>query len=236
MSFLFRSVEQDTLHHAYLMVGSLQSKKKQVAQDFLETLPAYDRTLCTLLDKENKEEKHTTISIDQIRDIIHSLTRISEEGKYRVIWIEPAEALTAEAANALLKVLEEPPHQTLFLLFAQSVRSVLPTIASRCHVLRFPSPKRKELIASHDLALDSDTYRRMETLMSGDSVEKLIESVSLSTDDFDAFECALERYIQNANNQEEYGRTVHSYLGLRESRRAYKNHVSETACIDLLHL
>ncbi len=236
ISVLSTALTNGFLHHAYLMVGSLYSSKKQVAQDFLETLPVYDRMSCTLEDKENKEEKRTTISIDQIREVIHSLTRIGEVDKYRVIWIDPAEALSKEAANALLKVLEEPPAQTLFFLFAQSVRSVLPTIASRCHILRFPSPTRKELSISCNQILDPNTRTKMEPLISGTRFEKLIGAASLGTDDLEVFQYVLEQYIQNANDSKEYADAVHSYQGLREGYTAHKNHVSETACVDLLHL
>ncbi|MBI4272318.1 hypothetical protein HY621_00490 [Candidatus Uhrbacteria bacterium] len=236
ISVLSEARASGLLHHAYLLVGSLQSSKKQIAENFLQTLPAYDRMHCTLEDKENKEETRTTISIDQIREVIHSLTRIAEEGKYRVIWIDPAEALTKEAANALLKVLEEPPAHTLFLLFSQSVRSVLPTIASRCHILRFPLPTRKELSSSFDQMRSTDIYAKMEPLILEDSFEKLIGFSRVSVDDFDGIEYTLEHYIHNSNNQNQYAHALRSYLGLRECKSAYKNHVTKTGCVDLMHL
>src|SRR3989338_8370316 len=91
ISVLSAAMTNGFLHHAYLLVGSLASSKKQAAEEFLHTLPAYERMLCTLEDGENKEEKRTSISIDQIREVIHSLTRIGDKGKYRGIWIDPAE-------------------------------------------------------------------------------------------------------------------------------------------------
>jgi DNA polymerase-3 subunit delta' len=58
-------------------------------------------------------------------------------GRWKVVLIDPAEALTAEAGNMLLKTLEEPPQKTMFLLTAVVQHSILPTIRSRCQALRF---------------------------------------------------------------------------------------------------
>jgi len=82
------------------------------------------------------------IRIDQVRDLVH-LTGISaHRGGARVIVLGPAEALNHPAANALLKGLEEPPPVTLFLLVSDRIDGCLPTILSRCVLVRVAAPAR----------------------------------------------------------------------------------------------
>jgi DNA polymerase-3 subunit delta' len=82
----------------------------------------------------------TKIGIDAIRDIIASVSVTPKLGVGKAVIIENAEMLTVEAANALLKVLEEPQGRTMFILTADSVNALLPTIRSRCVSFRIPCP------------------------------------------------------------------------------------------------
>lgn len=97
---------------------------------------------------ENKEEgkkrddgadyrRKRSIPIDEIRQIQHRLTTRPTLGSRRVVIIDPADDLEKGAANALLKSLEEPPAGTFFLLVTHRPGRLLPTIRSRCRVLRF---------------------------------------------------------------------------------------------------
>ncbi|MES2562994.1 MAG: DNA polymerase III subunit delta', partial [Pseudomonadota bacterium] len=91
---------------------------------------------------EKKEKKSIIISIDQIRALSELIALSSHQGGAKVIVIHPVEMMNVNAANALLKNLEEPPSRTYFLLVTHRPQQVLPTIKSRCrHVtLRAPSP------------------------------------------------------------------------------------------------
>jgi DNA polymerase-3 subunit delta' len=80
------------------------------------------------------------IRIEQIRDLSEWITLSTHRGGLRVIVIEPAESLNTPASNALLKVLEEPPPGTVFLLVSHRVDETLPTLRSRCALLRVPLP------------------------------------------------------------------------------------------------
>ena len=73
-----------------------------------------------------------TIKLDQIRSLKQRLSFRPFEGKWRIVVIENAQDLREEAGNALLKLLEEPPKQNLFLLTALEPQMLLPTIVSRC--------------------------------------------------------------------------------------------------------
>jgi DNA polymerase-3 subunit delta' len=75
-----------------------------------------------------------TISIDKIRQI-RKQSNLKPLSKYRVIIVNEAEKMTIEAANSLLKILEEPPSFTYFILTTSKPSALLPTIRSRCHQL-----------------------------------------------------------------------------------------------------
>ena len=87
------------------------------------------------------------IVIDQVRSISEFLSISSHRGGRRVVLLLPAEALNAPASNALLKMLEEPPSGTLFLAVSDRLDAVLPTILSRCVLLRAPNPTREQSLA-----------------------------------------------------------------------------------------
>jgi len=89
---------------------------------------------------ESKTRASREIRIEQIRDLSEWVTLSTHRGGPRVIVIEPAESMNTPACNALLKVLEEPPPQTLFLLVSDRVDETLPTLRSRCALVRVPLP------------------------------------------------------------------------------------------------
>ena len=80
--------------------------------------------------------KEKTIKIDALREMIDALSRHALEGGRRVILMENAERMTPQAQNCLLKTLEEAAEDTYFLLTADAESALLPTIRSRCRVLR----------------------------------------------------------------------------------------------------
>lgn len=97
---------------------------------------------------ENKEEakkredgreyrRKRAIPIDEIRALQHRLVTRPTLGRRRAVIIDPADHLEKGAVNALLKSLEEPPEGTYFLLVAHRIGRLLPTIRSRCRILRF---------------------------------------------------------------------------------------------------
>jgi DNA polymerase-3 subunit delta' len=89
---------------------------------------------------DKKEKK--SISIEDARGAIEGLSIGSHRGGNRVILVYPLEMLRADSANTLLKSLEEPPKNTIFILVADRLDRVLPTIRSRCRLLAAPRPDR----------------------------------------------------------------------------------------------
>ncbi|MGY6708103.1 MAG: DNA polymerase III subunit delta' [Rhizobiaceae bacterium] len=76
------------------------------------------------------------LTVDEVRRVGRFLSMTAHDGGYRVVIVDPADDMNANAANALLKSLEEPPANTLFFLMAHSPGRLLPTIRSRCRILR----------------------------------------------------------------------------------------------------
>ena len=92
------------------------------------------------------EENKTTISIDRIRSLKSFLELTSHQGKGKVGIIHPAESMTYSAANSLLKVLEEPPDETLLILIAESVQKLPETIMSRMQIHNIRKPSVEETV------------------------------------------------------------------------------------------
>ena len=98
-------------------------------------------------ETEAGSRKLLQIKIDAVRAILEPLTQSSIRGGRRVVLINPAESMNIQAANALLKMLEEPPEAVIFLLVTHNRDRLLPTIKSRCRQMLLPAP-------SQEVALD----------------------------------------------------------------------------------
>lgn len=95
-------------------------------------------------ERGGERKASVQISVEQVRGIADFINISSHRGGAKVISIHPAEALNVNAANALLKNLEEPPPNTYFLLVAHRWHQLLPTIRSRCEQIVLPLPGRNE--------------------------------------------------------------------------------------------
>ncbi|MBS1184905.1 MAG: polymerase delta prime subunit [Proteobacteria bacterium] len=94
-----------------------------------------DFRLVTLQEKAGKEGETrlaTAIEVDQAREAVDFVQLSTYRAGFRVVLVDPADSLNLAAANALLKVLEEPPLNTVFVLVSDQPRRLLPTIRSRC--------------------------------------------------------------------------------------------------------
>ncbi len=151
-----RARSAERLHHAWLLTGKEGLGKASFARAAAaELLDAngggahpdiLELTYAAKDDKEERKradgkpfEKARSIRIAQIRAMQRRLTTRPTLGDKRVVIIDPADDLERNAANALLKSLEEPPEGTYFLLVAHRPARLLPTIRSRCRTVRFGS-------------------------------------------------------------------------------------------------
>ena len=87
------------------------------------------------------------IKIGEVRALTQALAQTAQQGGYKVVIVDPAEAMNANAANALLKSLEEPAENTLLMLISHSPSIVMPTIRSRCQIHLLPLPNADQVLS-----------------------------------------------------------------------------------------
>lgn len=168
---------QQKLAHAYLLHGMPGVGKLHFAQllgQFLLCLhpdrekvsPCQQCKSCLLFNAGSHpdilhisaESKGKQIKVDQIRQLIDFASKTAQQGGFRVIIIDPADAMNINASNALLKCLEEPGNNTVLLLLSEQTSALLATIKSRCQVLPFPLPDpplAKAWLQQHSLPEES---------------------------------------------------------------------------------
>jgi DNA polymerase-3 subunit delta' len=152
ISFLEKSIENGRLNHAYLFVGPNGVGKTAVAEWLIKKMlgPAGfnhpNVSMLTRLVDEKTEKIKSEIVVKQVRELRGRLAMSGFVGSRKFAFIEEADALNEEAANALLKTLEEPTRDTTLILRASSVDNLLPTIVSRCQIIRFTPVKTEKII------------------------------------------------------------------------------------------
>lgn len=151
-AFLERAQTSDRTAHAYLFVGPEHVGKTSAALDFAGRLLGTDKPEShadfSFLERERDLKTgrlHGTIVIDQVRALIGRLNLGSFLGGTKIAVMEGAQLLTPDAANALLKTLEEPSGRSVIILTAPSEESVIATIRSRCQTLRFGRVSNDEI-------------------------------------------------------------------------------------------
>ena len=110
-----------------------------------ELAPCGECTSCLKIQKGThpdlhlirKPEKKTVVGVSDVREAIHEIHHAPFEGRFRIWIIEDGERLTDEAQNALLKTLEEPPRRAIILLVTNLEGALIPTVSSRCRLIRF---------------------------------------------------------------------------------------------------
>ncbi len=151
------------LSHAYLISGREGIGKKQLAveisrkilckeQKFLESCRCHS---CKLFISSNhpdfhlieREKEKKQISINQIRECFDDLFESSFLDGNKIFLVYPAETMNKDASNSALKILEEPPRNSLFILVSHRSHLLSPTILSRCSELKVSTPKREQVKA-----------------------------------------------------------------------------------------
>ena len=92
-----------------------------------------------------KDNRLKDISIDDIRELNKRFSLSSTDHSYKVCVIDTTEDLNLSASNSLLKILEEPPKNTLFILVSNNQKAILPTILSRCQKISFKKLEEQAL-------------------------------------------------------------------------------------------
>lgn len=121
-------------------------------------------------------KKSSIISVDDVRTINEFLSKKSADGKWRVVLVDSVDEMNTSSANAILKILEEPPHKSIILLVSHNPAVLLPTIKSRCAKLHL-APLNENQVASllrrYRADLNEDVIKKL-ALISGGSIGKAI--------------------------------------------------------------
>lgn len=141
----------------------------------------------------------TEIKVDQVRKIIQFFSSTSGEGGWRIALIDTMDDLNRSGANALLKLIEEPPPRSLFLMVTSAPGRLLPTIRSRCRVLNFRPLSEPDIVAAlldQPQAVDRDTATRAARYAGGSVRDalKLMDPTTLGV--IDHVEAMLQRLPQ----------------------------------------
>jgi DNA polymerase-3 subunit delta' len=138
------------LHFAFPVAPNSKVKKHPVSNLFLDDWRSFVKeqpygNLFNWFQHIGIENKQGQIGVDEAEQIVKSLQLKSYEGGYKVMIIWHAEKMNTSAANKLLKLLEEPPEKTVFLLVAENEEQIINTILSRCQILHFPVLSEKDI-------------------------------------------------------------------------------------------
>lgn len=150
------SSKESGVAHAWLFTGPAGSGRSNLAKAFAAALECQDDGCgecqqCKLVLAEAHPDvtilrtDRVVISIDEIREVVSRSSMGTTMGKYRVIIIEDADRMVERTSNVMLKVLEEPADNTIWILCAPSVSDLLPTIRSRTRSLNLRLPSVEEV-------------------------------------------------------------------------------------------
>ncbi len=162
--YLQQCVKEQRLAHALLFSGPEGVGKNDFALSFVDALlclaPLADGQACQECDScrwsaagAHPDSAFVTlvtdkkvIGVDQIRRLGHFLTLKSQQGRYKVVVITPAEKMNVNAANSLLKSIEEPADDTIIILVSACITALPATVRSRCQKLEFPCPEHSDAL------------------------------------------------------------------------------------------
>jgi DNA polymerase III subunit delta' len=186
ISFLKLSIKNNRLSHAYIFAGPEGVGKRLIAINFAKALNCANMTgyepceTCPSCKKINEsshpdvsiispDKEGGSIKIEDVRKIIKDVYLKPFEARKKVYIIDGAESMKHEAANALLKTLEEPPADSILILIAENTNALFQTIVSRSQVVRFFPLKKNEieLILTKEYGVDETNAHILSHLSDG---------------------------------------------------------------------
>ena len=156
----FTNISHPDLHFAFPVATNQTIKSHPVSAHFMEDWRSFIKhrpygSLTDWYEHIGIENKQGQIGVDEAEDIVKSLSLKAYEGGLKVMIIWMADRMNTAAANKLLKLIEEPPNKTIFILIAEDEEQIIQTIKSRCQTLKFPplaeADIAEKLISSQDV-------------------------------------------------------------------------------------
>ncbi len=148
-----RKLTHFDLHFAFPVTTNDIIKKHPVSDLFINNWRIFLKeqpygSLYNWLQFIGVENKQGLINVDEAENIVKSLQLKSYEGGFKIMIIWMAEKMNISAANKLLKLIEEPPEKTIFLLITEDEEQIIETIKSRCQTIYFPALSEEDIILS----------------------------------------------------------------------------------------
>ena len=169
-------LQHPDLHFSFHTVQSISKVSDAALGDWRDQIaenPYFD--LNTWLKRIDIKERKPIISVHESEAIIKKLSLRSYEGGYKVMVIWMSEEMNPSCANKLLKIIEEPPNKTLFILITESQEYMLQTILSRCQIVKVPRIKMEDMSQhlKHNLKVGGGNADSVASRVDGDLVETL---------------------------------------------------------------
>lgn len=147
----FEKLAHPDLHFAFPVAITDTVKSHPVSSNFLASWREFikDTPYGSLFDWYQKlgiENKQGQMGVDEAQEIVKALALKSYNGGYKIMIIWMADKMNTACSNKLLKLIEEPPEKTLFLLIAEDEEQIIQTIRSRCQILRFPPLAEADIV------------------------------------------------------------------------------------------
>lgn len=174
------------LHFVFPVATTKKITSKPLSQDFLsdwrkKVLEHPYFNLSDWLQTIEAENKQGNISVEESRNVIQSLSLKAFEGEFKILLLWLPEMMNTQAANALLKILEEPPPKTIFLMVCNDTKSLLATIISRVQMSRIPAFTDQEIEENLVEKFDVDSKKAIEITYLADG--NLNEAIRLTKED-----------------------------------------------------
>ncbi len=188
----FDLLSHPDMHFAFPVSNSEKVKSHAVSNHYMEEWRKFlkEQPYGNLFDWYRLlgiEKKQGQIGVDEALDVVKKLALKSYEGGYKVMLIWMAEKLNTAAANKLLKLIEEPPEKTIFLLVTEDEEQIIQTIRSRCQIIHFPplaendiavALEKKGLVSAEALRIAQESngnFNKALDLMNNDSEDLVFE-------------------------------------------------------------
>ncbi len=203
---LRQQIKAGRVGHAYLFVGKNGIGKSLVAKVFASDI--MDDLDKGLIEKSKHpdfklwETDKKYIGVSTIRNLQEGLFLSKTQSKRKVVMINEGEKLTTQAQNALLKILEDPPEETTFLILVENLSKLLPTLISRCQIVRFAPLDHESILKIINTSNLARSEEKLLLYLGQGSIErtnKILAEMSLH-----AVISDLEEVVTLIGNKDEY--------------------------------
>ena len=239
-----KAIASGRLHHGWILTGPRGVGKASFANEAARMLVDPDNRYASMVDHRTHPdiiwvqrlpkdapkdgepadldaELKRSITIDQIRMVQHSLTTRPSMGPKRVVIIDAADDLERGGANALLKSLEEPPAGTYFMLVSHASDRLLPTIRSRCQVMRFDPLNDADMRQTLQLLVPQAAMTEIDALVrSGRGLPG--QALTLAGMEFATIEDMADEIIRSGDPSNKLRHKLAEALSLKNAQASYE--------------